>query len=358
METNTSIHQNTTVNPIPSADNLAKLKYSLHIMSLCVYGVACVLGMLGNGAVIWVTGFRMKKTVNTVWFLNLAVADFLFTAFLPFAITYQALNYNWVFGKFMCKLNSTVNFLNLFASVYTLVAISIDRFVSVVWPIWAQVHRSVRKASYICLSVWALALSLSLPYFVFRDTEEDEGNIICYNNLALSNNYSNPSVIQLVHFRHRALLITRLLMGFIVPYSVIITCYSIIIHRLRSNPILAKQSSRSFKIIAAIIITFFLCWVPFHIFSIIELLRFHPNNQGNALLHVITIGIPFATSLAFVNSCLNPILYVFIGQEFKDKVCNSILKVLETAFHEDDTKTCTKSVCTSENNKSDQGTAV
>uniref|UniRef100_A0A3Q2QHQ6 Formyl peptide receptor 1 n=1 Tax=Fundulus heteroclitus TaxID=8078 RepID=A0A3Q2QHQ6_FUNHE len=322
METNTSIHHNTTVNSIPSTDNLAKLKYSLHIMSLCVYGVACVLGMLGNGAVIWATGFRMKNTVNILWFLHLAVADFLFTAFLPFVITYQALNYNWVLGKFMCKLNSTVNFLNLFASVYTLVAISIDRFVLLVLPIWAQVHRSVRKAV--------------LSYFVFRDTEDFQSNIICYNNLALSNNYR-------VH---------------LPPYSVIITCYGIIIHRLRSNPILAKQSSRSFNIIAAIIITFFLCWVPFHIFSIIELLRFHPNNQGNALLHVITIGMPFTTSLAFVNSCLNPILYVFMGQDFKDKVCSSILKVLETAFHEEDTKTHTKSVCTSKRNKSDQGTAV
>ncbi|GLD71984.1 chemokine-like receptor 1 [Lates japonicus] len=56
-------------------------------MSAIIYSLAFILGVLGNGVVIWVTGFKMNKTVNTVWFLNLAVADFLFTAFLPFTVT-------------------------------------------------------------------------------------------------------------------------------------------------------------------------------------------------------------------------------------------------------------------------------
>ncbi|MEQ2204278.1 hypothetical protein XENOCAPTIV_010770 [Xenoophorus captivus] len=326
MDTTTSIdHINTTANPISfSSDYYDNLKYSLHIMSLCVYGVACVLGVLGNGVVIWVTGFRMKKTVNTVWFLNLAVADFLFTAFLPLSITYQGLNFHWVFGKFMCKLNSTVSFLNLFASVYTLVVISVD----------------------------------SLPHFVFRDTEDMDNSIICYNNYALSNNNTNPSVIQLGYFRHRAMTITRVLLGFIIPYSIIVFCYAIIFHRIRSSPTLAKQSSRPFKIIAAIIITFFLCWAPFHLMTIIELKRFDPSNKSETLLYVITIGLPLSTSLAFVNSCLNPILYVFMGQDFKDKFSKSILKMLETAFHDDEASTCMKSLSTSKTKTSDHSTAV
>ncbi|XP_038141431.1 chemokine-like receptor 1 [Cyprinodon tularosa] len=359
METNSSFHHiNSTVKPVSSSNYYANLRYSLHIMSLCVYGVACVLGVLGNGMVIWVTGFGMKRTVNTVWFLNLAVADFLFTAFLPLGITYQALHFNWIFGRFMCKLNSTVNFLNLYASVYTLVVISVDRFVSVVWPIWAQVHRTVRKASYVSLCVWALALCLSLPAFVFRDTEVFNNNSVCYNNYALSKNYTIPSVVQLALFRHRNMTITRFLMGFPVPFGVIVSCYSIIIHRLRRNPVLAKRSSRPFKLIATIIITFFLCWAPFHIMSIIELKKFDPSYKSETLKHVIAIGIPITTSLAFLNSCLNPFLYVFIGHDFRDKVCTSILKVFETVFQEDETNTYTKSVTSSESKRSNHSSAV
>nr|XP_040022246.1 chemokine-like receptor 1 [Gasterosteus aculeatus aculeatus]XP_040022247.1 chemokine-like receptor 1 [Gasterosteus aculeatus aculeatus] len=334
-------------------DKYAELRKGLHIMSLLVYCLAFVLGVLGNGVVIWVTGFKMKKTVNTVWFLNLAVADFLFTVFLPLSITYTALDFHWPFGKFMCKLNTTISFLNLYASVYILVVISVDRCVSVVWPIWAQNHRNVRKASFVSLGVWVVALILSTPYFVFRDTVPsfNDNNVInCYNNYALSDDYENESVFQLGLFRFKAMGITRFLLGLVVPFTVIVSCYAVIIHHIRRNRTLASHSSRSFKIIAAVITTFFLCWAPFHIMVLIELANSLLSDRSETLDHVTTIGIPITSGLAFLNSCLNPLLYVFMGQDFKDKVRKSILNVLETAFTEEvsGTHSGTKSVDTSQ----------
>uniref|UniRef100_A0A8C4ZT60 Formyl peptide receptor 1 n=2 Tax=Gadus morhua TaxID=8049 RepID=A0A8C4ZT60_GADMO len=324
-------------------DEHAELRQSLNIMSIIVYCLAFVLGVLGNGVVIWVTGFKMKKTVNTIWFLNLAVADFLFTAFLPLSVTYTAMDFHWPFGKFMCKLNSTVGFLNMFASVYILVVISIDRCVSVVWPVWAQNHRSVRKASCVSLGVWVLALFLSSPYFIFRDTGasfNDEDIINCFSNFALSDDYETPAVNQLRQFRHQAMTITRFLLGFVVPFTIVVSCYAVIIHRLRRNRSLAR-SGRPFKIIAAVITAFFLCWAPYHIMALIELVNHVAAEFSETLDHVTTIGVPIATSLAFLNSCLNPLLYVFMGQDFKEKIRRSILKVLESAFQEEQSRSNT-----------------
>ncbi|RVE62318.1 hypothetical protein OJAV_G00155940 [Oryzias javanicus] len=325
----------------------ASLRQSLNIMSLIVYSLAFFLGVIGNGLVIWVTGFKMKKTVNTVWFLNLAVADFLFTAFLPLSVTYTALDFHWPFGTFMCKLNTTISFLNMFSSVYILMVISVDRCVSVVWPVWAQNHRNVRKASCVSLCVWLLALVLSAPCFIFRDTGPSfysEDSISCYFNFALSEDYETPSVIQLRLLRHQAMTVVRFLLGFFVPFSVIVSCYAVIIHRLRRNRTLASHSSRTFKIIAAIIITFFLCWAPFHIMGVIELVTHMRENE--TFENIVAIGLPIATSLAFLNSCLNPILYVFMGQDFKDKVRKSILNVLENAFQEEVSRSYTNSMVT------------
>ncbi|KAJ8388902.1 hypothetical protein AAFF_G00126580 [Aldrovandia affinis] len=319
-------------------DEHAELRKSLNIMSLIVYCLAFVLGVLGNGVVIWVTGFKMKKTVNTVWFLNLAVADFLFTAFLPLSVAYTAMGFHWPFGKFMCKLNSTLSFLNMFASVYILVVISVDRFMSVVHPVWAQNHRNPRKASGVSLAVWLLALALSAPYFAFRDTApayHNENVINCFNNFALSEDYETPTVLELRAFRHQAMIITRFLLGFVVPFTIIVSCYAVIIHRLKKNRSLSSRSGRPFKIIAAVITAFFLCWAPYHILVLIEMVNHMATENNITLDHVTTIGIPIASSLAFLNSCLNPLLYVFMGQDFKDKVRKSILKVLETAFTEE-----------------------
>ncbi|XP_015679851.1 fMet-Leu-Phe receptor-like [Protobothrops mucrosquamatus] len=108
-------------------DPTYKLERAMHVISMVIYSLAFVLGVLGNGLVIFITGFRMKKSVNTVWFLNLAIADFAFTFFLPLSIAYLALRFHWPFGWFLCKLNSTLAFVNLYASVYLLMIISIDR---------------------------------------------------------------------------------------------------------------------------------------------------------------------------------------------------------------------------------------
>ncbi|KAM6936348.1 chemerin-like receptor 1 isoform 2-T2 [Lycodopsis pacificus] len=357
MNTTPSYHISTTDvsgnNGSTYVDEYAELRKSLNIMSLVVYCLAFVLGVLGNGVVIWVTGFKMKKTVNSVWFLNLAVADFLFTAFLPLSVTYVALDFHWPFGKFLCKLNSAINLLNIFASVYMLMVISVDRCVSVVWPIWTQNHRNVRKASCVSLGVWVLALILSTPYFIFRDTGPsyfDEDIVNCFTNFALSDDDETPSVNQLRLLRLQAMTITRFLLGFVVPFTVIVSCYAVIIHRIRRNRTLASHSSRPFKIIAAVITIFFLCWAPFHIMTFIEMVNFLPAYRSVRLSHVTTIGIPISSGLAFLNSCLNPLLYVFMGQDFKDKIRKSILNALETAFQEEDSgsHTGTQSLDTSQ----------
>ncbi|XP_022616320.1 chemokine-like receptor 1 [Seriola dumerili] len=320
-------------------DNLVKLRKSLNIMSVIGYCLAFILGVLGNGVVIWVTGFKMKKTVNTVWFLNLAVADFLLTACLPLTVTYLAMDFHWPFGHLMCKLHTTITFLNMFASVYILVVISVDRCVSVVWPVWAQNHRNVRKASYVSLGVWVLALILSTPYFVFRNTTPsyfNAGIVNCLNNFSLSVDYKTASLIELKQLRLQFMTMTYFLLGFVVPFTVIVSCYAVIIHRLRRNRTLSSKSSRPLKIIAAVITTFFLCWAPFHIMRLLELVHFTSTNRSETLGYVLSIGAPIATSLIFLNSCMNPLLYVFMGQDFKDKARKSILNVLKTAFQEEE----------------------
>uniref|UniRef100_A0A3Q2WDM9 Formyl peptide receptor 1 n=1 Tax=Haplochromis burtoni TaxID=8153 RepID=A0A3Q2WDM9_HAPBU len=293
---------------------------AINTMSIIVYSLIFLLGVVGNGVVIWVTGFKMKKTVNTVWYLHLAVADFIFAAYLPLNVTYKILGMHWPFGKIMCRLNTMVLFLHMFASVYILVVISVDRCVSVVWPVWAQNHRNMRKASCVSLCVWILAFILSAPCFFFRNTEKvfEKGKILCFNS----------------YFRHQAMIITHFFLLFVVPFTVIVSCYAVIIKHLKRNRVLASKSSRPLKIIAAIIITFFLCWAPFHIMSLIELVKFRAAAPNETLVYVIAVGNPLTRSLAFFTRCLNPLLYVFMGQDFKKEIRKSILNWLETAFQD------------------------
>ncbi|XP_005054414.1 PREDICTED: chemokine-like receptor 1 isoform X2 [Ficedula albicollis] len=312
-------------------DYYSGLQKTMHILSMVVYSIACLLGVTGNGLVIWIAGFKMKKTVNSIWFLNLAIADFIFTFFLPLSIAYTALGFHWPFGKLLCKLNSTIAFLNMFASVFLLTVISVDRCVSVAFPIWSHNRRSPELAARIALGTWVLAVLLSSPYLVFRDTVVGSRNVTsCYNNFALSDDYTSEATRRLWRMRHKAMIITRFLCGFLIPFMVILICYSIVAVKLKRRQL--ANSAKPYRIIIAVTVSFFLCYFPYHVFSLLEISK---NSSSHEMKLALYIGIPLVSSLAFFNSCINPVLYVFVGPDFKEKFRQSILSTFEGAFSEE-----------------------
>ncbi|XP_078060685.1 chemerin-like receptor 1 [Mustelus asterias] len=317
---------------------------AMRYFSVVIYVVTFVLGMLGNGLVIWATVFQLKWTVNTVWFLGLALADFTFSLLLPFSAAYLALDYHWPFGTALCKINSGVGVLTMFASVLTLTAISLDRCVSVVMPVWSQNHRRPRLAILVSLALWGMSALLSVPTFLYRDTYTYDETTTCYTNFAtmaeekaLETATEEDYDAALEEYesirttRFQALAIFRFLLGFLLPFLLIGASYATIGLQLWRKHM--APSGKPFKVIAAIILAFLLCWTPFHTFIFLEVR--HPPNLPYSL--ALKVGIPLSSSLATVNSCLNPILYICMGQGFRDKIKRSLRKILEQALVEDST---------------------
>ncbi|CAI5662701.1 unnamed protein product [Oreochromis niloticus] len=279
--------------------------------SIVIYCVIFIVGTLGNALVIYVTGFKMKKTVETVWFLTLAIADFLFTAFLIFLVISLSQSHRWPFGQFMCKLNNFVSVVNMFASIFTLTAMSLDRYFSIWVVVWAHNKRTVCKARLICVGIWVIAAICSTPYATFRTVLGDNGTHYC--------GYS------VTHEQKWSLHIFRFLMGFVIPFLVIFVSYVAI--GIRTMRMSRTRRQRSRRIIFAIIFAFFICWLPLHVFNFIEIKA--ANNPD--LRTIVRIMGPLTMSLAF----LNPILYVFMCEEFMKKLRQSICFVLESALAED-----------------------
>lgn len=303
----------------------------IRVFLVVIYSVVCFLGMLGNGLVIVIATFKMKKTVNTVWFVNLAVADFLFNIFLPIHIAYAAMDYHWVFGKAMCKISNFLLNHNMYTSVFLLTVISFDRCISVLLPVWSQNHRNIRLAYMTCVVVWVLAFFLSSPSLVFRDTASAHGKISCFNNFSLSApepfpHPTHPRMNSVGYSRHLVVTITRFLCGFLIPVFAITACYLTIVFKLQRSRL--AKTKKPFKIIMTIIITFFLCWCPYHTLYLLEL------HHTAVPASVFSLGLPLATALAIANSCMNPILYVFMGHDFK-KFKVAIFSRLVNALSED-----------------------
>ncbi|XP_067307737.1 C3a anaphylatoxin chemotactic receptor-like [Pseudorasbora parva] len=256
------------------------------ITLICIHIVTFIVGFIVNGLVIILTGCRMKTTVNSIWFLNLAIADFIFI--LSFIIAFFFYFYFhrsiYVIHTFFMLIK-----LNRFASIFSLVVISLDRCLCTWTVVWAQNNRTVFKARIICMILWILSIGGCIPFFTY--------NIFTSTFLATY----------------------TFLVGFLIPFLIIASSHIAIGVRIKRLK-MGKQL-RSYRVIIAVILAFFICCFPYYVCSLVL--------QHNA------IAMTVSAYLLFLNSCLNPILYVFMCDEYKKKLKQSLLLVLETAFAED-----------------------
>lgn len=296
-------------------------KETLHIISVVIYSLAFVIGVIGNGTVIWITAFKIKRTVNSVLLQNLAIADFVFVLFLPFSIDYVLRDFNWVFGWVMCKLNSFVCTLNMYASVLFLTVLSLDRYIYLVHISWYQRFRTVPWAWGICALTWVMSGILSSPALIFRETLHYHRKVVCFNNF-------HDEDTHLSKVRHISMVALRAIVGFLLPFLTI--SVTAILLAMKMKQVENMRTSSFSKMISAVIVAFFLCWAPFHTFSLMELTMHHSFSLG----HVLTVGFPLATSLAFFNSCINPILYGLFNKNVWVIITDSCKNLTKKALKE------------------------
>ncbi|XP_001921702.3 N-formyl peptide receptor 3 [Danio rerio] len=266
------------------------------IFLACILSVTFVVGLIGNGLVIFLTGCRMKMTVNSTWFLNLAIADFIF---ILISITNFSLKWSKQHSDFTEYFFIITTSLNLFISVWSLVVISLDRCLCTWMPVWAQNNRTLRKARIICIIIWVSSIGYILPYFkVFNITDTI---IVTYEFIVV----------------------------FFITFLIITSSYIAI--GVKINRLKMGKQLRSYRLIITVILTFFICSFPHHVCWI---LRIRANNNNWTLTKQFWMLFDFTFYLINLNSSLNPFLYVFMSKDYKKKLKQSLVLVLETAFTE------------------------
>ncbi|XP_067221955.1 C3a anaphylatoxin chemotactic receptor-like [Chanodichthys erythropterus] len=285
----------------------------IDIFITCIYFAILVVSLIGNGLVIFVTGYKMKTTVNSIWFLNLAIADFICSLSL---IIRALLNIHGIWHVDTSKYAFLwlVIYPTSSASILLLTTISLDRCLCTWMVVWSRNNRTVFKARIICIIVWVLSISGCIPAFINYSAEESERI------------YGYP--IQYYTF----LITYSFLVSFVIPFLIIASSYIAICVRVKR---LKKENQlRSYRVIIALVLVFFICWLPLHVYKFYSISA-KENQWSDSAKEVLSKMNVVVSFLVNLNSCLNPILYVFMCDEFKKKLKQSLLLVLETAFAED-----------------------
>ncbi|XP_069063667.1 C5a anaphylatoxin chemotactic receptor 1-like [Pleurodeles waltl] len=287
------------------------------VFSIGLYCLIFLLGVPGNVAVIWIIGFKVKRTAGNIWFLNLSIADLLCCLALPFVITMHAMDLHWPFGNLTCKVIPSLTLLNAYASILILTMISIDRWILVMWPVWCQNKRTLTKASITCVTIWSVALLLTSPSFIFRHLSSRSHKMTC--DLTYGDQHSLESFISIFRF----------VLAFLIPFLVITICNCLIFVKVQRS--WHSRSNKTLKVILTVVFTFFVCWFPHQV--VLLILGLYPPRSA---LYIQTYKLhSFVVGLAYINSCINPIIYVIMGHDFKDQFKKSLRKGLIRVLADD-----------------------
>lgn len=270
-----------------------------------------VLGIILNVFVLMVFCLHKKAcTVAEIYLSNLAAADLLLVSMLPFWAVNLSKRLNWPFGEPMCKLVPFSISMNAYCSIYILVLVSIDRYLALVHPLTHERMRSQFCAKLACVVVWVVCFLLNVPVLIYREVYLDPQTNV--SKCILS--YSDRT--------EKALSVLNVILNFVIPILFISFCTLKILqalrNRVRESFSTQGKEHKATILILAVLLAFLICWLPFHVFKILDLLSRYKVVEKCAfrlsLLQQIFIF------LAFFNSVLNPILYVCVGNNFRKKV--------------------------------------
>ncbi|NXA09581.1 BKRB1 protein, partial [Sapayoa aenigma] len=292
----------------------------------------CIIGVVGNVFVLFIYSLHKGPLkIAEIYLMNLAVADLIFLMCLPFWAENIRNKFNWPFGSFLCRSTSASISLNMYTSIYLLVAVSVDRYLTFVHTLNHRGIRSKTIAKGICLLIWFFGILLSTPVFMFRTVKD----FPIWNISACALEFPNPSW----KTAERTVLN---IVGFVLPSTAIIFLnFSTISslkkkarerRALRTKDWKGHKGTKATRLIFTVVLMFLFCWAPHHFFVFLDTLYYTKVINGCFWGELLNFGEQYAYMLATTNSCINPVIYVFVGKYFRQKALEVFSQFIPYGF--------------------------
>ncbi|KAM3607678.1 uncharacterized protein V6R79_011668 [Siganus canaliculatus] len=298
------------INPETQPCNPFSIPNAVIVAVIVFYVVIFLLAIPGNlvvGLVICLS--KQPLTPSDLYLLHLAIADLLLAVTLPFwAVSAKQ---GWVFGDAMCKIVTMLQELSFYSSILFLACISVDRYMVIVRAMEARKSNRQLVSWGVCAAVWAVGALLSLPgLYSSAFLSQNSSQIMC------AERYDPTSADEW----RLATRILRHSLGFLIPLAIMLPCYGITIKRLlhiRGG----FQRQRAMRVIVFVVVAFLLCWTPYHIAVMTDTFFRSKIVPYQCPARMAVDQTMFATQiLGLLHSCVNPVLYAFVGEKFRRRL--------------------------------------
>ncbi|XP_026071284.1 cholecystokinin receptor type A-like [Carassius auratus] len=333
---------------------------------IALYVLIFLLSFIGNSLIITVLlRNRRMRTVTNLFLLSLAVSDLMLSVFcMPFTLIPNLMK-DFIFGAGMCKVATYFMGISVSVSTFNLVAISLERYSAICNPLKSRTWQTKSHATKVITATWVVSFLLMLPYPI--------GNTLV--PFMRSNNSTGhmcrlvwPSDVMQTWY------VFLLLTLFLVPGIIMVTAYGLTslelyrgikfemanrksnrekeygtsslkngdgcylqpskrkrpepmtpgfsnpkckLRRVCSNSptanLMAKK--RVIRMLLVIVGLFFLCWTPIFV---VNAWRAFDRRSADRVLSGAPIS--FIHLLSYTSACVNPIVYCFMNNRFRQGV--------------------------------------
>lgn len=218
----------------------------------------------------------------------------------------------------MCKIMTVLQELSFYSSILFLTCISMDRYMVIVRAM--ETRRANRQLASlgVCAAVWAVGALLSLPgLFTSARPSHSSSQTVCTDayDPKTANNWRLGTRI----LRHT--------LGFLIPLAIMLPCYGVTIRRLL-NIRGGFQRQRAMRVIVFVVVAFLLCWTPYHIAVMADTFFRLDIVPYQCPARMAVDQAMFTTqSLGLLHSCVNPVLYAFVGEKFRRRLFQILKKM-------------------------------
>ena len=274
-------------------------------LKCAAYIIIAAFSIVGNSLVI--AAFKLNingklRTVNSMFIVSMAAGDLLLTlGSTPERITRILVTGQWIIegnlGIFFCKTANYLEKLCMNVAIIHLAMVAIDRFLVVFYP--RRKIITVTRARQIIIMAWLASAVYCVPLFYYANLLEEKGKLLCKTRRFFTN-------WRIWYLFFLSLLVLTLLL--------VVALYAAITIRLcrrRARKPRTRLNNRVLKMVAMIVFTFYCCFLPYWIGWV-----FCSYYRSDAICNDTYVFV--AIFLLYANSAVNPVIYSFFNDNFRD----------------------------------------